>query len=299
MMKQLKLVCMMFVVLVLVLAFAPGVLAGDLEPVAGPDDPASAMYTLEDAYNRLKEGAAGAKRTGGFTEPSSAPGKTGVTLDQVIKEMPTADDANGAAPEEVADGKTYWSLRTDGSWGKQTGTLTSFSNGPRAPVEKTGQTTQIREGDDGNLQKGVDWPTSRFTDNGDGTVTDNLTGLIWLKNANKFDLNTWAQALDVCSGLKDDGTHLTDGSEAGAWRLPNIKELLSLIDYGNHRPALPSNHPFDDVQRSRYWTSTDFSSNNEDYVLFRWVVNMTYGGMGGRLDDDKDANHVWPVRDGN
>ena len=61
-------------------------------------------------------------------------------------------------------------------------------------VPKTGQTTCSDEsgvsrpctgtGEDGEHQKGVAWPNPRFTDNGDGTVTDNLTGLIWLKDAN-------------------------------------------------------------------------------------------------------------------
>ena len=52
-----------------------------------------------------------------------------------------------------------------------------------APVPKTGQTTSYAEGDDGDWEKGIASPDPRFTDNEDGTVTDNLTGLIWLKNA--------------------------------------------------------------------------------------------------------------------
>ena len=66
---------------------------------------------------------------------------------------------------------------------------------PPAPVPKTGQTISYEPGDDGYYQKGVAWPNPRFTDNGDGTVTDNLTGLIWLKNANCFGTRTWATAL--------------------------------------------------------------------------------------------------------
>ena len=58
--------------------------------------------------------------------------------------------------------------------------------GNYAPVPKTGQTTSYGTGDDGALQKGVAWPTPRFTDNSNGTVTDNLTRLIWMKNANAF-----------------------------------------------------------------------------------------------------------------
>ena len=55
-----------------------------------------------------------------------------------------------------------------------------------APIAKTGQTTSYATGDDGDLQNGVALPAwyPRFTDNGDGTVTDNLTGLMWAKNAN-------------------------------------------------------------------------------------------------------------------
>ena len=58
--------------------------------------------------------------------------------------------------------------------------------GKYAPVPKTGQTASSVPKDDGALKKGVAWPTPRFTDNGNGTVTDNLTKLIWMKNANFF-----------------------------------------------------------------------------------------------------------------
>ena len=50
-----------------------------------------------------------------------------------------------------------------------------------APVPKTGQTESLADHDDGYYKKGVEWPNPRFIDNGDGTVTDKLTGLLWLK----------------------------------------------------------------------------------------------------------------------
>ena len=62
---------------------------------------------------------------------------------------------------------------------------------------------------------GVEWPNPRFTDNLDGTATDNLTGLIWLKDANCFGPRTWSDALSVCNGLADGSCWLTDGSDAG------------------------------------------------------------------------------------
>ena len=61
-------------------------------------------------------------------------------------------------------------------------------DGP-SPVPQTGQTSMNTLFDDGYYQKGMVWPAPRFTDNSDGTVTDNLTGLIWLKDANCMSTN--------------------------------------------------------------------------------------------------------------
>jgi hypothetical protein len=63
----------------------------------------------------------------------------------------------------------------------------------------------------------------RLTDNGNGTVTDNLTGLTWLKNANCFGPSSWFDAVAFCKALKNGQCGLADGSNPGDWRLPNIK----------------------------------------------------------------------------
>jgi len=52
------------------------------------------------------------------------------------------------------------------------------------------------------------WTGVRFTDNGDGTVTDNLTALIWLKNADCFGTRVWADALSDCNNLVMDHADL-------------------------------------------------------------------------------------------
>jgi len=166
-----------------------------------------------------------------------------------------------------------------------------------APVEKTGQTTSYATGDDGDLQKGVAWPNPRFTDNKDGTVTDNLTGLIWLKNASCFGAKPWATALSDCNGLANGQCGLTDGSVAGDWRLPNVRELHSLIDYSQEDPAITSGHPFTNVwygePSSLYWSS----STDAGEAGTAWGV---YLGGGGVDDPGKtDSGHVWPVRSGN
>ena len=66
----------------------------------------------------------------------------------------------------------------------------------------------------------------RFKDNGNGTVTDTRTGLVWLKNdRNIAGWMLWADAVTYCSSLKSGDAGLTDGSVAGQWRLPSAQEL--------------------------------------------------------------------------
>ena len=177
-----------------------------------------------------------------------------------------------------------------------TGTYEGGGGAP-APVEKTGQTPTVPlnpapAGSDGALQKGVAWPNPRFTDNGNGTVTDNLTGLIWLKNANCFGTRIWATALNDANTLNSGECGLTDGSAEGNWRLPNIKELQSLVDFGRSGPALPSGHPFSGVLSSYYWSS----SSGADGTSNAWYLNLSIGYVYN--DDKSDDDVVWPVRGG-
>jgi hypothetical protein len=164
----------------------------------------------------------------------------------------------------------------------------NLSADPPAPVEKTGQNTSYREGDDGDLQMGVASPNPRFTDNGDGTVTDHLTGLMWSKNANHGS-KIWNDAINYSNNLSlgSDGC----GSSYTDWRLPNIKELLSLIDYGDWDPALPAGHPFTPVDKYlHYWSSTTLGSNNAWLLSFRGLMNY---------DNKTETFYIWPVRGGN
>ena len=171
-----------------------------------------------------------------------------------------------------------------------------------APVPKTGQVTPYHGRDDGALQKGVAWPNPRFRDNNDGTVTDNLTGLIWLKDAGAFEKKTWANALSAANSLKNGEHGLSDGSEAGDWRLPNVRELCSLIDYEYNDPALSNaagdkkwtaGDPFDTIQSSNYWSSTTRSCN----AAYGWYVNLNDGYV-SPSDKAGYYDYVWPVRGG-
>ena len=198
---------------------------------------------------------------------------------------------------------------TSGGFKFPDGTVQATAAAPgTAPVEDTGQqicydptgTTSdeipcAMTGQDGELQRGVDWPAPRFTDNLDGTVADNLTGLIWLQDANCasfFAPIDFEDALAEANGLSQGFCGLIDGSAAGDWRLPNIKELLSLVDYSQSSPALPSGHPFVSVQSSFYWSSSSYVPNPSN----AWAVAMA-NGVG--TDVSKSNNvFVWPVRGG-
>jgi hypothetical protein len=173
-------------------------------------------------------------------------------------------------------------------------------DGP-APVEKTWQWISYATGDDGDHEHGAMWPNPRFTDNLDGTITDNLTGLIWLKDANCFGQRIWNDALSDCNGLSAGYCDLTDGSSVGDWRPPNLKELQSLIHYGFYDPALPctagpchwtGGDPFINVQSGYYWSSTT-SAGNTDYA---WDVGMYNGYVS--FSSKSNSNYVWPVRGG-
>ena len=169
-------------------------------------------------------------------------------------------------------------------------------------IPKTGQTTSYATGDDGDLQQGLIWPNPRFTDNGNGTVTDNLTWLIWLKDANCFGAQNWYNALSGCNGLASGPCGLTDGSQAGDWRLPNIKEQLSLIHWKYNTPAIPntagtgkwsSGDPFTNVQPNDCWTSTTHAGN----IQRAKVLGLAAGNISGE-DKTSTSNYFWPVRGG-
>lgn len=186
----------------------------------------------------------------------------------------------------------------------QTWPVRGLASGP-AKLWKTGQSQCFDQtgnslpcagsGQDGEIQAGLAWPTPRFTDNQDGTVTDKLTDLIWLKQAGCLQDLVWSEAVAGANSLQSGACGLTDGSAAGDWRLPNTWEMTSLIDFSRY-PALPANHPFTNLPNQYHWTSTTFPVSTEQAYLSYPLSNGNYGFIS--KSSPSFPGSAWPVRGG-
>jgi len=139
-------------------------------------------------------------------------------------------------------------------------------------LPKTGQTTTHETGDDGDLEIGVAWPDPRFTVGTGvetGCITDNLTGLMWDQSGDtSIGQKTWSDALIDCSGLSLGGH--------SDWRLPNLKELRSLVNYQQSDQADWLNgQGFTGVLTSLYWSSTTYAP----ITSYAWFVAMGFGDV--------------------
>jgi hypothetical protein len=162
-------------------------------------------------------------------------------------------------------------------------------------LPKTGQTASYAPGDDGSMQAGIEWPAPRFTDNGDGTVTDQLTGLMWLKDGSCLRKN-WSNALNTITDLNSNPRNYTCLEYAASysdWRLPNAKELESLINYGTSNSAIWLDaEGFTNMKSPVYWSSTTYQGS----IKKAWMVNMKKTTI--TLQSKKSTYFVWPVRAG-
>jgi len=184
---------------------------------------------------------------------------------------------------DVKDGVVY-------NFGASEGTYACVLGLPR-----TGQTTSYTDYDDGYYEAGLPAGAGvRFVYNTDNTITDNVTGLDWIQNpaitsGDGFDFaNTylWANAITAITAMNtaNYGGH-------NDWRLPNLKELISIVDYGRIFPSI--NVSFFTSLSDYYWSNTTHASITEE----AWIVNFNDGVT---ATDSKDpANYyVRPVRGG-
>lgn len=164
-------------------------------------------------------------------------------------------------------------------------------------------------------------PIGRFSDNGDGTVRDNASGLIWTKNATCSGGVRGFYIEDFCPSLSEGQCGLTDGSVPGDWRLPALADLLSLredayVDPSWTQLAIPNAagtgpwsqgdlfwvldvdlFPYDniiDYQDYKFATSTLYPPSPTNFYDVNFYKSAGY--LGGQSHSDITENIVWCVR---
>lgn len=227
-------------------------------------------------------------------------------------ELLAAKGADGATGEQGPQGPTgptgpAGSNGLNGGPGPAGPTGPTGPTGPAGPTGPTGTATHAAPPCFDNL--------NRYVDCSNGTVTDTVTGLIWLKDANCFSTKTYSPANQAAAGLAAGQCGLTDGSSAGDWRLPTKVEWeatvaravalgCKILSLGGP-PSLTNNAgtgclsagptSFTGVQSSTtssYWSS----SAHEVDPRNAWVMVLAGGSF---LDGFKGgSSFVWPVRGG-
>jgi len=250
--------------------------AADLNPSWGPQS-GSGMYTLSEVYYYLTEGTEGSIAAS-FQEPTSGPGGSAIDLKTVYDDVESAFvQCSDLEPGQIMKGKKFFSTKA-GAWGVLTGT---------GGILATGQTTSYRTGDDGDYEKGAAYD---YTDNMDGTITDNVTDLMWAQDGTGAGcawgtLTDWDHAVDYCEAL--DFASYTD------WRLPNVTELQSILvrDAALIPASKPviSEPPFANTWEGYYWSST----TDPRYVGSALIVCFRFGVVSY---NDKDQFHTSWVR---
>ena len=173
-------------------------------------------------------------------------------------------------------------------------------------LPRTGQTTSYAPGDDGAIQAGLVWPSPRFKDNGDGTLTDNLTGLMWMKDADSLTssgyvsgyappvLQSWKQSFDFVDQLNSGALSNITGYTAHYtdWRVPNVNEMESFLKADSPQYTWLNQAGFVNFrQDTAYYTSTTLAGDTTQ----AWVVRMNCG-MIFSVSKGDTSMHVEPVR---
>ncbi|MFO7861105.1 MAG: DUF1566 domain-containing protein [Desulfosalsimonas sp.] len=120
-------------------------------------------------------------------------------------------------------------------------------------------------------------------------VVDGATGLMWSRDAApaEFPLN-WQETFAFLEELNSQGF---EGHQD--WRLPNRRELFSLIRHDRINPALPADHPFENVFPGYYWSAT--TSLYE--TRYAWALYLKDGAVGVGFKENPEF-FTWPVRGG-
>lgn len=132
-------------------------------------------------------------------------------------------------------------------------------------------------------------PNSRYTNHGNGTVTDNETGLMWMKCSAGLEGETcatgfvkamnWKQALESAQSANsaNGGTGIYGYTD---WRMPNRKELGSLTEIACYSPAINTTL-FPNTASGGYWSASPVVNSNNT----AWSIHFDFGGEYGEPKD--------------
>lgn len=247
--------------LIAILVGFTAVYAGSLTP---PGAPAKTMKSLSDLYELINTGA-------------NAPSTVFDTPGTVSSTMNSLNDIYDLMAGKIEDIDAATILTGTIIFGVE-GEAIEGSSFPSTPLQTTLGTSNyctdatgaviscIGTGQDGEFNAGQ---PHNYTDNSDGTVTDNATGLMWQKcnvGLSGADCATgtvtlqasWTAALATCNDLSLAGH--TD------WKLPNINELSSIINFQYANPAIDIT-TFPNFSSTYYWSSSTLMSNKASALI--------------------------------
>ena len=196
----------------------------------------------------LAKAEKGLVSNGDVAKYDAAVTKCQATLDSSYTKLEAAAEKKGGTCPTVNDAapvEAYVTECVDGLAVAAAGGDLPTCDGGGGGVPQTGQTTAYGAGTDGDLERGT---ARSFTDNGDGTITDNVTGLMWEKKSNDGSIHDLGDRYTWSTGTGNmDGTIVTtflaglnaSGGFAGHtdWRIPNIHELQTLVNFEVFSPS--------------------------------------------------------------
>lgn len=154
-----------------------------------------------------------------------------------------------------------------------------------APVRKTFAATSYYFGDDAYYAKGLGgYIPTKYIDNQNGTVSDRDTGLMWLRDTHDLSRMTWSNAVEFCNRMNYGGY--------ADWRLPNARELESLLSYDSDGYGFHTLFNVDLSSGGYYWTSTTYAGDTNMALYVRGIEGAQY------YDYKSNWKRVWPVRAG-
>jgi hypothetical protein len=231
-----------------------------------PDGNVSSYYlTVYDSNKNIVSALSGAIPASGIT--------SGTLLISLLVGTTVVDNYSFAV--YIKDAQNYSSNILTGTF-PVTGPIQVTSNIPDTGADRCYNTTSVMNCplSEAEPYYGQDYQFSSnpmsYTNNGDGTITDNVTGLMWQMTPDAVNYN-WYEATgtydatdnstttDVCGDLTLGG--YTD------WRLPEKRELLSIVDYGTENPAIDTSY-FPDTSTYDYWANTAYSTTDAWNVQF-------------------------------